>query len=77
MPKGDEHTNEYAALFMDLAPELGQHIGEKEARSFLGMLHKRVGAVKTYRATKQALQKPRQNYRAYIMGILLDRRTRR
>ena len=70
MPKGDEHTNEYAGLFMDLAPELGEHIGDKQARSFLGMLHKRVGAEKVYRATKQALSQPRRDYKQYIMGIL-------
>lgn len=72
MPKGDEHTNEYVALFMDLAPQLGEHIGDKEARSFLGMLHKRVGAEKVHRAAKAALEKPRRDYRSYIMGILRE-----
>lgn len=53
----DQYTNEWAAMWdRDFVAELAEKMGsEKEARSFIGMMYKRVGAKKAYPALKAAL----------------------
>ncbi len=64
----DKWTNEWASMWdKDFVGQWAEKMGnEKDARCFIGMLYKRVGAVKAYPALKAAL-KAKEDPRGYAI----------
>ena len=74
----DKWTNEYAAMWdshfvgqwaerLGELDKMGPSVSRKKARAFIGMLYKRVGAVKAYPALKAAIEQAKKDPRGYAI----------
>ena len=65
----DKWTNEHAAMWdSHFVGQWAEALGnEKEARSFIGMLAKRVGAKRAYPALKAAIEQAKKDPRGYAI----------